>query len=47
MKVVTNHPHLIIDSLPVFSKIFEKVIFQKLFDHLKNNVLLKEHQYGS
>ena len=32
--------------LPVFSKIFEKVIYQRLFDHLKNNAILNEHQYG-
>ena len=32
--------------LPVFSKIFRKVIYQRLFDHLNNNVILKEHQYG-
>ena len=35
-----------ISLLPVFSKIFEKVIYQRLFDHLNNNVLLNEHQYG-
>jgi hypothetical protein len=29
-----------------FSKIFEKVIYQRLFDHLNNNAILNEHQYG-
>ena len=32
--------------MPVFSKIFEKVIFKRLFDKLNNNVILNEHQYG-
>jgi len=32
--------------LPAFSKIFEKVTHKILFDHLKNNVTLNEHQYG-
>jgi hypothetical protein len=32
--------------LPAFSKIFEKVIYKRLFDHLSNNVILNEHQYG-
>jgi hypothetical protein len=35
-----------ISLLPVFSKIFEKVIHKRLFDHLDNNVILNEHQYG-
>jgi hypothetical protein len=35
-----------ISLLPVFSKIFEKVIYKKLFDHMNNNVILNEHQYG-
>ena len=35
-----------ISLLPVFSKIFEKVIYQRLFDHLNNNAILNEHQYG-
>jgi len=30
--------------LPAFSKIFEKVIYKRLFDHLDNNVILNEHQ---
>jgi len=29
-----------ISLLPVFSKIFEKVIYQRLYDHLNNNVIL-------
>jgi len=29
-----------VSLLPVFSKIFEKVIYKRLFDHLNNNVLL-------
>ena len=28
------------------SKIFEKVIYKRLFDHLNNNAILNEHQYG-
>jgi hypothetical protein len=35
-----------ISLLPVFSKNFEKVIYQRLIDHLNNNVVLNEHQYG-
>ena len=35
-----------ISLLPVFSKIFEKVIHKRLFDHLNSNVTLNEHQYG-
>jgi len=35
-----------ISLLPVFSKIFEKVIYKGLFDHLNNNVILNEHEYG-
>ena len=35
-----------ISLLPVFSKIFEKVIHKRLFDHLNNNVILNEHHYG-
>jgi len=35
-----------ISLLPVFSKIFKKVIYKRLFDHLNNNVILNEHQYG-
>jgi len=30
----------------VFSKIFEKVIYSRLTDHLHSNVILNEHQYG-
>jgi hypothetical protein len=32
--------------LPAFSKIFEKVIYKRLFDHFNNNAILSEHQYG-
>ena len=35
-----------ISLLPVFSNIFEKVIYKRLFDHLNSNVILNEHQYG-
>jgi len=35
-----------ISLLPVLFKIFEKVIYKRLFDHLSNNVILNEHQYG-
>ena len=35
-----------ISLLPAFSKIFEKVIYKRLFDHLHSNVILNEHQYG-
>ena len=35
-----------ISLLPVFSKIFEKVIYKRLFEHLNNNVILNKHQYG-
>jgi hypothetical protein len=32
--------------MPAFSRVFEKVIYQRLFDHLNNNATLNEHQYG-
>jgi hypothetical protein len=32
-----------ISLLPVFSKIYEKVIHQRLIDHLNNNAILNEH----
>jgi hypothetical protein len=32
--------------LPVYSKIFEKVIYNRLFDHLNKNAILNEYQYG-
>ena len=35
-----------ISLLSTFSKIFEKVIYKRLFDHLNNNAILNEHQYG-
>ena len=30
----------------MFSKIFEKVIYNRLIDNLHSNVILNEHQYG-
>jgi len=35
-----------ISLLPVFSKIFEKVIYNRLFDHLHSNVIFNEYQYS-
>jgi hypothetical protein len=35
-----------ISLLLAFSKIYEKVIYKRLFDHSKNNAILNEHQYG-
>ena len=35
-----------ISLLPVLSKIFEKVLYNRLFDHLHSNVILNEHQHG-
>jgi len=35
-----------ISLLPVFSKIFKKVVYKRLFDHLNSDVILSEHQYG-
>ena len=35
-----------ISLLPAFSKIFEKLIYQRLFDHFSKNTILSEHQYG-
>ena len=35
-----------ISPLPAFSKIFEKVIYKRLFDHSNNNAILHKHQYG-
>ena len=35
-----------ISLLPTFSKIFEKVFYTRLLDHLNNNAVLNEHQYG-
>jgi hypothetical protein len=31
---------------PVFSKIFEKVVYKRLFDHINKNAILNEYQYG-
>jgi hypothetical protein len=35
-----------ISLMPAFSKIFEKVIYKRLFDHLNNNAIFNEHQCG-
>jgi len=35
-----------ISLLPAFSKIFEKVIYKRLFDHFNNNAILNKHKYG-
>jgi len=35
-----------ISLLPVLSKIFEKVIYNRLFDNLHSNVILNERQHG-
>jgi hypothetical protein len=35
-----------ISLLTAFSKIFEKVIYKRLPDHLNNNAVLDEHQFG-
>jgi hypothetical protein len=35
-----------ISLLPVFSKIFEKVIYNRLFDNLNKNTILNKYQYG-
>ena len=31
--------------MPAFSKNSEKVIYERLFDHLNNNAILNKHQY--
>jgi hypothetical protein len=36
----------LISPLPAFSKIFEKVVYKRLFDHLNTNAILNEHQFG-
>ena len=44
----TNLPHIIIDQSPYclyFLKISERS-YQRLFDHLNNNVILNKNQYG-
>jgi hypothetical protein len=35
-----------ISLLPVFSKNFEKVIYNRLFNHLNKNAIFNEYQYG-
>ena len=35
-----------ISLLPAFSKIFEKIIYNQLYEHLDSNNLLYNHQYG-
>jgi len=34
-----------ISLLPAFSKIFEKVTYKRLFNHLNNNAIMNKHQY--
>ena len=33
-------------SIPVFSKVFEKVAYTQLYDYLENNSILHKQQYG-
>uniref|UniRef100_A0A3B3DH72 Reverse transcriptase domain-containing protein n=1 Tax=Oryzias melastigma TaxID=30732 RepID=A0A3B3DH72_ORYME len=35
-----------ISILPCFSKVFEKVVYKRLFFHINNNSILYKHQYG-
>ena len=35
-----------ISLLPTISKIFERIIHNEMYDHLNNNNLLAEQQYG-
>ena len=35
-----------ISLLPTISKVFERVIFNQLYDYFNNNYLLAEQQYG-
>ena len=35
-----------ISVLPVFSKVFEKVAYIKLYDYLENNSIMHKQQYG-
>ena len=35
-----------ISSLPIFAKVFEKIIFMNLYNHLVRNKLLTSHQSG-
>ena len=32
--------------LPIFSKIFEKVVYKQLYTYFEQNNILYEHQYG-
>ena len=32
--------------LPIFSKIFEKVVYKQLYTYVEQNNILYEHQYG-
>ena len=36
----------LISLLPILGKVFEKVIYNNLFEHLMNNKLLSENQSG-
>ena len=38
--------HRPISVLPVFSKVFEKVVYTQLYDYLENNSILHKQQYG-
>ena len=35
-----------ISMLPIFSKIFENVVYKQLFAYLEQNNILYDHQYG-
>ena len=35
-----------ISVLPIFSKIFEKVLYKQLYTYFEQNNILYEHQYG-
>ena len=35
-----------ISTLPIFGKIFEKVIYARLYEYMTTNALLHENQYG-
>ena len=35
-----------ISVLPIFSKIFEKVVYKQLYTYFEQNNILYEHQYG-
>ena len=46
---VTKHVSLITDQfhvLPVFSRIFEKILYERLYHHLTSNYILVKEQFG-